>query len=151
MQSFASERLAAIARELRAAGEREIRLGLNRGLRAAAQPIRDEVRAAALRQLPKRGGLARAQASSVRVQILTGSRTAGIRLRDTRRSSFQTDEGYVRHPVFGDREDWRREELPQAAGWWTKTLQGADTARVIPLVNAELNRVGRIIQSGGGA
>lgn len=141
MPSDASQRLAMIARELRVAGERDVRLGMTRAMRAAAAPVRDEVRAAALRQLPKRGGLAAAQANSVRVSVLTGARTAGVYVRDTRVSSFQTDQGYVRHPVFGDKKDWRQEELPQAAGWWTKTLSETSSRTVEVAIVAEMDRV----------
>jgi len=40
---------------------------------------------------------------------------------------------FVRHPVYGNRKRWTRQEIPNAAGWWSQTLKDA-----APEVTAEL-------------
>lgn len=153
-QTFASQRLHGIAARLRADGQRGLRLEMTRAMRTGAQPLVLAVRQAALQKLPKSGGLAAAQAEqAIRISVLTGSRTAGVRIRTFRRGSFQTDKGYVRHPtpsLMGyDRSywDWVRQEIPEAAGWWTDTLKMGSPA-VTRLILLELERVARRIQGG---
>ncbi|HWD83341.1 MAG TPA: hypothetical protein VG497_30785 [Kribbella sp.] len=138
-----SARLQRIAAELRATGQGALLNSLRAEIRAEAAPAVKAVREAALEKLPKRGGLAAEQAEqAIRVSVLASARTAGVRMRTRTRGSFQTDKGYVRHPVFGDREDWVRQDVPQATGWWTKTLLElgpVTTARLRALIE-RLNR-----------
>ena len=150
-QPFASTRLHGIATRLRTEGQRGLQRQMNATIRAAAQPLIAAVRAEATARLPKSGGLNLQQATqAIRVSILGGVHTAGVRIRTKTRGSMQTDKGYVRHPTFGRREnpqDWQTEEIPQARGWWSDTL-AARSAAVTPLIIAEMNRVSRIIQGG---
>lgn len=150
-QSFASTRLHGIAARLKAEGQRGLQLEMARTMRAAAQPLVTAVRSEATARLPKSGGLNLQQANqAIRVSVTTGARTAGVRIRTRTRGSMQTDKGYVRHPVFGRREnpqDWQTEQLPAARGWWSDTL-ATRSAAITPLIIAEMNRVGRIIQGG---
>jgi hypothetical protein len=123
----ASVQLAEIAAKLKAAGARDLRLQLLRGLRAGAKPLVKEVHDAALAQLPKQGGLNRQVASQkVSVSVRTGARTAGVRLTTTAPDTQQTDSGFVRHPTFGRRSkgSWKTQQIPAAVGWWSKTLAG---------------------------
>jgi hypothetical protein len=148
-QSFASERLHGIATRLRVEGERGQARRMNKVIRGAAGPLVSAVRAEARRRLPHEGGLDEQQASqAIRVSITTGSRSAGVRIRTRTRGSVQTNKGFVRHPVFGT---WRakmpNQQIPGAAGWWTDTMTEGSAA-VTPLILAEMNKVGRIIQGG---
>lgn len=148
-QSFASERLHGIATRLRAEGERGVARTMNKTIRGAAEPLIASVRAEADRRLPKSGGLAAEQANQpIRVQILTGARSAGVRIRTRTPGSVQTNSGFVRHPVFGTwRKDVPAQEIPGATGWWTDTMTRGSAA-VTPLIIAEMDRVGRVIQDG---
>ena len=153
-QSNASERLAAIAARLKAEGQKTVLYEMNRALRGAAQPLVTAVRNEARATLPKSGGLADEQADqAIRVSVITGFKTAGVRIRTRTPGSVQTDMGFVRHPVFAqgdkERDEWRwvRQELPAARGWWTNTLL-TESAEITPLLVAEMNRIGRIIQGG---
>lgn len=150
-QSFASERLHGIATRLRAEGQRGLQRQMYGVLRGATAPLVDSVREAARERLPRSGGLNEQQADqAIRVSVTSGVRTAGVRIRTRTTASVQTNSGYVRHPVFGRREnpqDWQTQEIPGAAGWWTDTLR-AGSAAITPLLVAELNRVARRIQGG---
>lgn len=147
-QPAASVRLHAIMARLREEGERGQMLRVRRTLRGAAAPLVVSVRAAARERLPRSGGLNEEQASQpISVNVLTGSRSAGVRIRTKTRGSMQTDQGYVRHPIPRNREIWVQQDLPGAAGWWSDTL-ARGSAAVTPLLIAELNRAGAYIQDG---
>lgn len=123
-----SRRLSVIAAKLREAGDRELTNRTRRTLRAAAVPLKAKVRAAAIAQLPKSGGLNEQVAGQkVTVSVPLGVRVATVRLRTTAPDTKQTDSGYVRHPTFGARGkgEWIHQPIPQAAGWWSKTLKMA--------------------------
>lgn len=149
----ASQRLHEIAARLKVEGNRGARLEMNRAIRAAAQPLVNAVRAEATARLPKSGGLNLEQANqAISVSVVTGSRSAGVRIRTKTRGSMQTDKGYVRHPVFGRRDnskDWQTQQIPGARGWWSDTL-AARSAAMTPLIVAEMNRIARQITYGGG-
>lgn len=111
------------------------------GLRAAAKPLIAEVQQAARNQLPKGGGLNEHVAKQkVTVSIPLSPRTAAVRLRQPFFDAKQTDSGYVRHPVYGNRAVWTAQQIPQAAGWWSNTLRAAG-----PKVTAELIAIMRAV------
>ena len=122
--SDASARLTRISAALKEAGDRENLNALRRGLRAGAKPLIPAVQAAARDQLPKAGGLNEIVASRrVSVRTRLASRGAAVTLQSTNaRSNAQTNSGYVRHPIFGGKQ-WITEQIPNAQGWWTKTLE----------------------------
>jgi hypothetical protein len=129
-----SEQLAALGVRLKVAGDKTLRVGMLRGLKAATEPLKVAVKAAAMEKLPKRGGLnAQVAGQKITTQVRTGARTAGVRLTTTTPDTLQTDTGYVRHKVFGNRKRWVRQEIPNASGWWSETLKDA-----APEVTAEL-------------
>jgi hypothetical protein len=138
-----------IATRLRAEGQIGLQRDMAKTLRAAAQPLVRSAEEAARARLPKAGGLNELVADRhTTVSVLTGARTAGVRLRRARkdRASYQTNNGYVFHHTFGD-DTWHREQTPQSTGWWTNTL-AEGSASVTPLLIAEMNRVARRIQDG---
>lgn len=142
MPGNGSAQLAEIAAQCRALGAGGIRLALLRGLKAGAKPLIPAVQEAARAQLPKSGGLNEQVAGQkVTVQVRTGARTAAVRLVTTAPDTKQTDEGYVRHPVFNKlnadgKRIFRRQEIPDATGWWSQTM-----ADHTPEVTAELYKV----------
>lgn len=144
-QPAASLRLHAIATRMRVQGERGAQQEMVRDIRAATQPLIANVRGAAYVSLPKRGGLNEEQGNQrITVSVLTGARTAGVRIRTHTRGSMQTDKGYVRHPVFRTGK-WAQEEIPQATGWWSKTL-ARDSRAITPVIVKVMNRIARRIQ-----
>lgn len=143
MPGNGSEQLRGIAVRLKAAGARDLRLQLLRGLREGAKPLIPEVQNAARNQLPKGGGLNEQVAGQkIRVSVRTGVRTAGVRLTTTAPDTKQTDSGYVRHPVFGNRNAWVTQRIPGAAGWWSNTL-----AHAAPEVTPELLAAMAVIEA----
>jgi hypothetical protein len=106
-------------------GGKGARSEMLRTIRLETKPLRQGLKGSALSTLPKRGGLNKlVAASSITTRIRTGARTAGVviyakgrNLRDV----ATTDEGTVRHPVFGNKKAWVSQ--PVDAGWWTKPLE----------------------------
>jgi hypothetical protein len=156
MPADASAQLHRIAAACRAQGAGALRLELLRGLKSGAAPLIPLVHEAALRQLPKAGGLNRhVAAQKVSVSVRTGARTAGVRLTTKDLDTKETDSGIIRHPVFNRRyKDGKRvwikedQKIPAAEGWWSKTLAGSG-----PTVDAGLYSVLRAVnaklQAGG--
>lgn len=154
----ASAQLRAVALRLREAGAGALFNDVRAEIRAEAEPLVVAVQEAAQRKLPHTGGLNERVASQhVRVSVLTGARSAGVRLAyPTRKSAGAlTNQGYVNHPVFADSSKSRREwawvnhqELPNAAGWWTDTLR-QDSPGVTPRIVATIDRVSAWIQGAG--
>lgn len=147
MAADASAQLRAIAVRLREAGDRANLNALRKSIRTSAAPLTAAVKDAARAQLPKGGGLNEQVANQrVSVSIRTGARTAGVRMTMSAPDTGQTDQGYVRHPVYGNRNNWVQQSIPDAAGWWSQTL--ADRAPAVqPLIVAELARVAAWIES----
>lgn len=105
-----------------------------RNIRIATAPARDEVRRSALASLPRRGGLNQWVADAdVSTSVLTGARSAGVRIVSKRQSSTKQtdlpkiDAGQVRHRVFGK---WLRGVPTQNVppGYFTRPLSGLDPA-----------------------
>ena len=145
MPENASARLAGIATRLRVVGDKGVTKEFRAALRGVAKPLVADVQAAARAQLPKSGGLNEHVArQKVTVSVPLTPRTAAVRLRQPYFDAKQTDSGYVRHPVFAQPNRsrvWVGQDIPQAAGWWTKTLQAAG-----PKVTAELIAVMKAIE-----
>ena len=136
MPSDASSQLRAIAVQLKAAGDGDIRLALTRGLRSGAAPLIPLVKTSAMQKLPRAGGLnAQVAGQRVSVSVRTSAATAGVRLTTTAPDTAMTDAGFVRHPTFGRRGkgQWRTQQIPAAKGWWSDTLAKSD-----PIVTAVL-------------
>jgi hypothetical protein len=118
------------AAELRAFdGRREIVKALRRALTRASKPALTATRAHAIEILPHSGGLGVWVASAgMTVKISYGARSAGVRLRGTRKSLKgksdleRIDAGTVRAPTYGRRHGnaWHAQAV--TAGWWTEPL-----------------------------
>jgi hypothetical protein len=143
----ASLQLHAIAAALKLAGERDVRLGMTRGLRGAAAPLVPLVRHAALRDLPKAGGLNRYVAEQkITVSVRTGVNTAGVRLVTSTPATEQADQGAVRHPTFGRRGRGQWKVTKTRKGWWTDTLR-AGSQSVTPALLRVMDEVAAKIRA----
>jgi hypothetical protein len=149
-----SAQLAALAARLKVAGDVGIRREMMSSLRAAAKPLIPLARASALARLPKRGGLAeRVATTGMGTSVRTTPATARVRVfaRDVKSGAHDvraTNNGYVRHPVFNDRENWVRQEIPNAKGWWTDAMRGASPAAEVE-VQTILRRIARQVNGTG--
>jgi len=141
-----SAQLAALAVRLKVAGDKTLRRELLRGLKSGADPLVKAVAEAARNQLPKHGGLNEQVAGQkVKVQVRTGARTAGVRMTTDAPDTSQTDTGFVRHPVYGNRQKWVTQQIPAAKGWWSRTLANG-APDVQPELTAAMERVAAQIQ-----
>jgi hypothetical protein len=120
MRITGANQLAALAKDLKAAGDKDLRKELLKGLRNAAKPLAKEAAPKAAREgLPKRGGLNEyVAASKFAVRTRTTGQGAGVRIVGAKKGHDikATDEGEFRHPVFGGKT-WVVQHIKP--GWWT--------------------------------
>lgn len=122
------EHFAQVARALRAAGAKDLRRELYRGLNRATKPLKDAAKANAA-TLPQRGGLAgRVQRARFSTKGRAGRNpSVSIVAKDAKSRSVDLralDAGTVRHPTFGHRP-WVSQ--PVTPGWFSKPMEaGAD-------------------------
>lgn len=138
-----AEQFLALSKALKAAGRTELRKELNAELRKAGKPLIERTRAAARESLPRRGGLADLVAREPqRIQVRTGARTAGVRVVVGRRrgGARSTNQGSVRHPVFGGSQ-WVTQSV--TPGWFDSTLERDAPGIARPAIEAALERVAR--------
>lgn len=119
------------ARIRKAEGElpREIVAALDR----SAPPLEHAATRSALANLPKRGGLNAVVASA---GMAHQRRAGGIRI--TARGITQlklTNDGAVRHPVYGEPSTWVGQSIPKAKNWFEKPIRDG-----MPKVRAELEK-----------
>jgi hypothetical protein len=122
----------ALAARIRKA-EGELPHELTDALERAAPPLERAATRSAAANLPKRGGLAAIVASA---GMSHQRRAGGIRI--TARGITQlklTDEGAVRHPVYGKPGTWVGQLIPKAKDWFEKPIRDG-----IPKVRDELKR-----------
>ncbi|MFF1297921.1 MULTISPECIES: hypothetical protein [unclassified Streptomyces] len=155
-----------LQRRLRRAGHENIRSSMQRRIRRAAEPLRDElqdkVRNLDIRSQGrgsgKRGGRSpttrplRANiAAAIRISVRTGGSPGARVWLD--RSLLPPDipaglvnrlnEGRVRHPVFGNRRRWAQQNTTPL--WWDKTVR-AHTPRITREVERVVDDVRRHLE-----
>lgn len=120
------EKLHVIAARLRREAHGDLDRELLAALERASKPLRRDAKASALEHLPRRGGLNVLVANATMVVV---RRAGGIRIVAQGMSQLRmTNNGEVRHPVWGDREVWVTQAIPKAIGWFRKPMEdGADT------------------------
>lgn len=129
--------IARLSKALKDAGRTGLRKELNKGLRDAAKPLIVKSRAEAQRRLPRRGGLAAKIAKApqrVAVRLDGVSIVAGKR----RSASGTTNNGTVRHPVFGNRKVWVVQRV--TPGWFEAPMRDG-AAEVRPELQAAMERI----------
>lgn len=121
-----ADQFVALSKALKHAGRTELRKELNKGMKQAAKPLVAKSRAEALARLPQKGGLAKQVAREPqRVQTRTGARTGGVRVvvGKKRGGAQMANRGFIRHPVFGNRENWVTQEV--RPGWFDDTMKAS--------------------------
>lgn len=142
-----SAQLREVALRLKATGQSGLKVEMTRALRTGAAPLIPAVKNSAIEKLPKEGGLNRQVAGQkITVSIRTGPRTSGVRLTTTAPDTAQTNSGFVRHPVFGHRDRWVTQQIPDASGWWTDPLTAASPA-ITPVLIAVIDGVSERINA----
>ena len=128
--------LSRIARDLKQAGNGDLRKELLAGIRKPVKAAIPDVRTAAATDLPKRGGLAARVAKQKYAARTSLSRSeARVRLVGSGMKELDTiDQGRVRHPVWGDRQVWKSQRV--TPGFFSGTL-----SRKGPAIRQEIDRV----------
>lgn len=140
VQVMGTGQLLELQRRLRAAGHDNIRRSMQRRIRRAAEPLRNDLQQT-VRNLPVwgqggagRGGpspttrpLRASVASAIRLSVRTtgdpGARVWVDRAalpRDLRGMPDRLNDGRWRHPVYGNRRRWATQF--SRGGWWQRTI-----------------------------
>ena len=141
------EQLQALARDLKAAGNKGLRRELSRGIQRAAKPLKVGAKEAALEELPRAGGLAERVASSkFSTRTRLGTRSPSIRIvgaGDTSESSGKSldlnslDRGRIRHLTYG-RRPWQNQAIEPL--WFSHRMEEiADTTVRADILKAMSN------------
>lgn len=149
------EQLAQVARDLKAAGDRDLRRELFRGIQRSAKPLKAEAKSAALDELPKSGGLSVEIANSRwSVNTRLGVRNPSIRIVGRGRINESgrehdlnaLDRGRLRHPTWGRRgpNDWKNQSVK--VHWFSDRMENAaDTevrANILEAVDKVADKLG---------
>lgn len=136
--------LRAVAKAIKATGDKGLGREMSAGLRAATRPVQTAILAEADRVLPKRGGYRDTFTASVRFRnsVRAQARQASVRLvtfgegTSQRRDIRGLNKGDLRHPVYGRSRNTRGGRVPNPwtvtkirAGFWDRgTNSAADAA-----------------------
>lgn len=128
------DQLQRLARDLKAAGNKELSRELRRGIQRAAKPLKAGAKEAALEELPKSGGLAERVASSkFSTTTRLGTRNPSIRIvgrgnegaTGSQLDLNSLDRGRIRHLVYGHRP-WQSQVIQPL--WFSHRMETiADT------------------------
>lgn len=140
--------LGRLQRDLKAAGRKDLRRELSRGIQKAAKPLRAVPAVAALASLPKDGGLAERVAGSKFSVRTRAGRNPGVRVVGAGDLDLRSlNRGRLRHPLFGHRHYWYTQLVPPH--WFDDALEKAADG---PVRQEILNAIGRVAgKLGGGA
>ncbi|WP_338699201.1 hypothetical protein V2W30_22680 [Streptomyces sp. Q6] len=151
-----------LQRRLRAAGNENIRSSMQRRIRRAAEPLKDDLQST-IRELrivsqPRRtppGGpspttrpMRATIAEAIRISVRTSAGSAGARVwidrshlpADLRGMPAALNTGRIRHPVYGNRRRWVQQDATPL--WWDRTVR-AHTPRIEREVGRVLDDVRR--------
>lgn len=119
-----AEQFQVLAKALRQVGDKELRRELYAGINRATKPLRGRIKESAAEKLPHRGGLAKIIAGSKFSTRSSSGRNPGIRIMGRSKHNVgQMDRGRVRHPVFGNKQKWVLQSVPE--GWFTEPIKQA--------------------------
>lgn len=109
-----ADQMEKLGRDLRAAGAKTLRKEFMRAGRELGKPVADAFKAAALADLPKKGGLNEwvAKRMKTKTQIRLSGKNVGISFVTRHKGERGLSDlkalnaGRVRYPLFGDRDHW---------------------------------------------
>jgi hypothetical protein len=118
-----AEDLDRLGKRLKAMGDGGLRSELLAGIRKAAKPLPQAVRASALEKLPQRGGLAaRIAGSRMSTRTRLSGNNVGVRFEAKGVYNLRRmDRGQVRHMAFGNPKSWHTQEIPE--GWFSQPIE----------------------------
>jgi len=128
-------------------------------MRAGVEPAQQRIRAGIPEYIPRRGGYAETVASDLDlpISVSTTGKEPGVSIyarargqggtgrRPTGRRRYKRlDSGVLWHPVFGDREVWRKQSVPP--GFFTQPCEEAEPDVTRNLADA-LDRVADVVDA----
>src|SRR3954447_5399406 len=118
-----TEPFANLSKALKAAGRGDLRREYLAAIRRATAPAKTTIPESARATLPRRGGLNETVAARLKVTIRSSLSGPEARVRITategpRKHITDLDRGRLRHPRFGDRNDWYEQDVPP--GFFTR-------------------------------
>jgi hypothetical protein len=134
-----------LSKALKAAGEKDLRKELHKGMRDGARDVIPLAREEAREILPKRGGMNELVAKApMRIRVSTG-RDFGVSVvaRKLGSGARGADFGRIRHPIPGT-DKWASQDVPK--GWLRGTTRRSRHL-VIPKLEAAMERVARKVVS----
>jgi hypothetical protein len=144
-----AEKLVRLAKAISTAGDKELGRKLTKALQQADKPLKKSARQGALQILPYRGGLAERVAKSRFTSRITKSGSgAGLTITGTGQDNLsRMDAGTVRHPVYGNRDQWVTQRI--APGWFTNPLT-LDAPKVREELDKAIDELSAELEAGGG-
>lgn len=107
-----------VAMKLRDAAHDDLEREILQALEKASVPLRKDAKASALKRLPQRGGLNVLVAESI---MTVRRRAGGITVVAKGMTQLaKTNNGEIRHPVYGNRGAWVTQQIPLAKDWFYK-------------------------------
>lgn len=105
------EKLEKLGRDLKEAGDKELRREMLKTGQAIGKPVKENIRKHALSDLPRKGGLNVwvAKNAKTQTQVRLSGRNLGVRFRTKFKGSSDVaaiNAGEVRHPLFGNKDHW---------------------------------------------
>jgi hypothetical protein len=101
-------------------------------MRDGVEPAREKIRVGVPDHIPRRGGYAGVIEADLdlRVSVSTTGKDPGVSmigktLSGQKRSLKRLDAGILRHPLFGDKESWFKQEKGVTPGFFTRPCQQA--------------------------
>lgn len=132
LQIKGADKLDQVAKALKQAGDKELKKELYAGLNRATKPLRAAAKKSAEANLPRKGGLNRRVARARMSTRRRGGRDPGIKIvaKGLDQLGRIDARGEVKHPVYGHRDRWVTQDIPEAQGWFTDPMQaGAEDVR----------------------
>lgn len=122
------------------AGDRSIRNSLDRSLRTSTKIASESASDYIASALPKKGGLSHwvaGQPIKVKSDLRPGNTAIRFTMSRAGHDFAALDRGLDRHPLFGDRDQWYMQHLPQSH-WWEQAMTDSG-GKVIDSVRAALD------------
>lgn len=119
------EQFQKLSKDLRSAGDKDLRRELYRGLNRATKPLKEDAKANARAVLPSRGGLAdRVARARLSTRAKAGKNpSVRIEAKDAKGRKVdlaRLDQGTLRHLVYG-RKPWVQQSVQP--GWFTEPME----------------------------
>lgn len=107
-----------VAGTLREAGDKRLNRKVSAAIRLVARPIGIRVLREGAKEMPRRGGFAgvvEAGKVGIRAGFSGRNPSVSIQLRNEGADMKSLDAGILRHPVFGNKSAWTRQDVPEQA------------------------------------